>query len=236
LLGVLLALATSLPGIALRISPAPARAADAVAASVIGGSVPRNATGNSDGPGGQDRGAPLEPAAEPATSLASLRDFARQQAQVRLEGLVHLTAAERQALQDAPGTGGSASAPRGGGQIRSFNAIPDRIEGERAFRASQDALASVRISTSLGLWQGPQAPFQLLAIRTGPGPARVQLRHRDVQGPFSGMPGWFELGEAPIAGWRLVQIAPQGVVLLSPMGNLLHLGFDPEVLPDSDHR
>ena len=56
--------------------------------------------------------------------------------------------------------------------------------------------------------------------------------------PVNAIPsrGWFELGEAPIAGWRLVQIAPQGVVLLSPMGNLLHLGFDPEVLPDSDHR
>lgn len=102
--------------------------------------------------------------------------------------------------------------------------IPEFIEGAQRAHRLGDPLGPLTIEPALRVFDMRAAPFQLLAIRLEPGPARVRLQWREEGAHGRPLSGWLEVGDSPDTGWRVVSIRTNDVLLLSPMGNpvLLH--------------
>lgn len=104
--------------------------------------------------------------------------------------------------------------------------IPDAIEGNGSPAPGMDGLAGLAIEGRLRVLDGRQAPFLLLATRIGSSGARAQLMRRGLGASPSGTPAWFEPGDSPAPGWRLVNVAAEQILLLTPDGNPLRLNID----------
>ncbi len=129
--------------------------------------------------------------------------------------------------------------PRGEGTVRKSPAarprIPDIIEGAPVAKRDSDALANLSVESALRLLDARQAPFEVLALRLDARPPRVQLLRRGAAGP-SITTGWLEVGDSPQSDWRVIDISPSGVVLLTPKGNPLSLHSPGEPSPSMDQQ
>jgi hypothetical protein len=103
--------------------------------------------------------------------------------------------------------------------------IPDAIEGAVAPPGAIDALSALTVSTYLRTLDGRSAPFALESIRTNPGPARVRIQLRSSASAALAPAAWYEIGEAPLPGWRIVSITANSLVVLTPLGNPMRLGM-----------
>ncbi len=109
--------------------------------------------------------------------------------------------------------------------------IPDAIEGDSPPVPGTDALAGLAIEGRLRVLDGRQAPFRLLATRMGSGSARAQLVRRGAPPAAGGTAAWFEPGDSPAPGWRLVTVAGPEILLLTPDGNPLRLNLEAGAAP-----
>jgi hypothetical protein len=174
-------------------------------------------------------------------SLASLRRFVRASVPAGTTGAIPaLDPAQPDAV--APGAGPQAfpmrARPRPSAGTPSWpiappasaGRIPDAIEGVASGRRDADALASLTIDAQVRMLDGQVAPFLAQAVKTAPQPARVQLRPRAPDARAQADGGWFEVGDAPAPGWRIVRIDERQVDLLTPLGNPVRLRVAPDAV------
>lgn len=112
-------------------------------------------------------------------------------------------------------------APAPPGPVAARRRIPDAIEGGTLTAPGGDGLQSLAIEGRLRVLSGAKAPFRLLATRVGSGTARAQLAPRGATGDATA--SWFEPGDSPAPGWRVLAIAGPDALLLTPGGSLLRL-------------
>jgi hypothetical protein len=161
----------------------------------------------------------------PAAALLSVQEAASRGARTNLESLVRLSAEEEAALSSSPVAEPRERPvpPAGEAPAASGTAIPDSIEGVRTGSPHGDALAAYTISAGLRTLESAHSPLLLASIRGGPEPLRAHFNERDALGAWQEVPGWFEVGESPVGGWRLLAISVREVTLITPVGNLLRL-------------
>lgn len=101
--------------------------------------------------------------------------------------------------------------------------IPAAIEDGKLARAATDALSGMAIRGDLRTGDEHDCPFALSAFGGDPQHPRVQLRQIDSGANGAQSLGWYAVGASPRAGWRVLAIAPAGVLLLDPQGSVVHL-------------
>jgi hypothetical protein len=109
---------------------------------------------------------------------------------------------------------------------RLHNFIPAGIEDGTARPAPGDALYGLTVRGALRVIDDADCPFALSATRSDGGRTRAQIRSARSQGASGATAGWFEAGDSPWPGWRLLKVAPTEVQVLDPQGNSVRLRVD----------
>ena len=111
--------------------------------------------------------------------------------------------------------------------------IPDIIEGGWSPAKDSDALADLTVNARLRVLDGSGGPLRLLAVHLHDGDPRAQLQRRAASGANGADPGWYEVGASPLAGWRLLEVLPSDVLVLTPQGRPMRIHIESPPAPAS---